>query len=74
LPFEDELDWDSHLIRVPYENLASLEDYVLDFHQQLSPRKFIQLQHACREFWLKYLSPEGYFSHLSGWLKRHLRS
>ena len=62
LPFEKHIDWKSHCVWVHANELSSIGEKVAEFHNRLSPDEFISRQQACRELWVKWLSPEGFFA------------
>ena len=39
----------------------TLGDRIAAFHEQLSDREFVDLQHECRRLWEEWLSPHGFF-------------
>jgi len=69
LPFQDQIDWDKHILRVKWTELKSLPERLIEFHNALSEEKFIQLQKENRAIWLKYFSLPGYFEQLHHLLK-----
>jgi len=44
-------------------DLPHVAERVLAFHERLSPQAFIDFQQECRQFWQKWLCPEGFFEH-----------
>ena len=68
LPYDFAADWRQHCVWVEESEMDRLPEKVAAFHEALSPTDFIDLQHACRAFWQRWLSPEGFF----GNLHRHL--
>ena len=69
LPYEFEIDWKKYCVWVDEKELPWIDEKVADFHSQLSPKEFIDLQHECRKLWKEWLSPEGFFNNLY----RHFR-
>jgi hypothetical protein len=63
LPFHADIDWKSHGVWVDQADVNRIDEVVRAFHDRLSADEFVALQHACRELWQRYLSPEGFFSH-----------
>lgn len=61
LPFEDRLDWKSFCVWVEADDVKNIGQRIADFHSALSPEAFVALQKKCREVWLEWLSPEGFF-------------
>jgi hypothetical protein len=61
LPYERWIDWKRYCVWVEEEDLPKIGRKVADFHDRLSPSDFLDLQRACRELWLEWLSPHGFF-------------
>lgn len=61
LPFQEQLDWKSFCVWVEADEVKNIGQKVAEFHAALSPQDFIDLQKKCREVWLEWLSPEGFF-------------
>ena len=64
LPYPDQIDWSQHMVRVQQHDIDQIGQIVADFHAQLTPARFIEMQHANRRLWEDWLSPHGYFAHL----------
>lgn len=62
LPYDFSQDWRQYCVWVEEKDLPRIGEKVAEFHNQLSPSEFIDLQYACRNFWQEWLSPEGFFS------------
>ena len=62
LPFEEWIDWKRYCVWVEEKDLPHIEDLVLDFHSRLTPRRFQELQRECRQLWVEWLSPQGFFT------------
>jgi FkbM family methyltransferase len=62
LPYEDFIDWKKYCVWVNAYNLDSIGERTMAFHESLSPQDFLDLQQACRDLWVKWLSPEGFFA------------
>ena len=66
LPFDELfIDYKKHCVWIEEEDFDSLEERILQFHQSLSADEFINIQHKNRELWINYLTPVGYFKHLT---------
>ncbi|MEQ9358337.1 exostosin domain-containing protein [Coleofasciculus chthonoplastes] len=48
LPWEDEIPWDQFIVRVPSTRLQELPDRLWEWHSQLSPSEFCDLQRQLR--------------------------
>ena len=62
LPWENQINWRDYCVWVEEDDLDSIAEQVADFHQRLSAKAFLDLQYRCRQLWLEWLSPQGYFS------------
>jgi hypothetical protein len=62
LPYDFMTDWRNYCVWVEEREVHKIAEKVAEFHSRLSPKDFIELQHACRRFWEKQLSPVGFFS------------
>jgi len=69
LPLDTLIDWKKYCVWVDEKDLSYIGEKVLDFHNSLSPQEFVDLQYACRELWLHWLSPEGFYSNLHLYLQ-----
>jgi Exostosin family len=70
LPFDFAIDWKKYCVWVESKELPQIAEKVIDFHNNLSPQEFIDLQHQCRSLWKEMLSTEGFFTNF--W--RHFQS
>jgi hypothetical protein len=62
LPYEFLIDWKNYCVWIEEHEIEQISSKVLDFHNSLSSQDFVDLQYKCRELWVKWLSPEGFFS------------
>jgi hypothetical protein len=62
LPFHQILDWKSFAIIVHEKEIRYLPEIVAEFHRNLKPEQFLELQVRCRRVWEEWLSPHGFFS------------
>ncbi|ESA36804.1 exostosin family protein [Leptolyngbya sp. Heron Island J] len=62
LPLEEFINWKDYCIWVDEKDMPNIAEIVANFHGKLSDTEFEDLQHECRNLWLNYLSPEGYYS------------
>lgn len=70
LPFEDKIDWKGLCLWVNVEDLDSICEIILDYHDSISKKRFMEKQVYCREVWNKYLSKEGFFKQFYKYLKK----
>jgi hypothetical protein len=64
LPFEDTIDYDSFVIKIPYRDIENIGDILFEKWQQLSPEEFVAMQKRSREAFTEYLRYDRYFNHL----------
>ena len=62
LPYDFVIDWKRYCVWVDQSDLDSIPDRVAEFHDDLSPQQFEDLQLECRRLWEKWLAPEGFFA------------
>jgi Exostosin family len=62
LPFEQHIDWKKYCVWVEEADLPHLGEIIREFHAHLSPKEFQDMQLACRQLWLDWLSPQGFFA------------
>lgn len=65
LPFNDIINWKDLCIWVEEEEIPDIADIIIGFHQSISNSRFIDMQKKCREVWENYLSPLGFYTHMS---------
>lgn len=64
LPYDFEIDWKKYCVWIEESELPLIAEKVAEFHENLSPQEFIDLQYSCRKIWEKWISPEGFFANL----------
>jgi Exostosin family len=62
LPFERWIDWEQYCIWVEERDLPHIGKRIQEFHDRLTPQQFRELQLRCRQLWLDWLSPQGFFA------------
>ena len=70
LPFDHELDWTRFTVWVDESELGSVARRLTDFHASLDDDAFADLQHRCRQVWVEFLSPQGFFRNLHRYFHR----
>ena len=60
LPFAKKINWKDAILWVDQSEVGYLSEKIIDFHQSMTDKQFIEKQHWCREIWVKYLSKEGF--------------
>ena len=69
LPFEDQIDWDSFVLRVPVSDISRIDEVLLDFHYKISSSDFIERQRLSRLCYEEWIRPEAFFRQLRGLLE-----
>jgi hypothetical protein len=62
LPFDFIVDWKKYCVWIDEKELSQIPEKIADFHSNLSPQEFEDLQYECRKFWKDWLSAEGFFA------------
>jgi hypothetical protein len=62
LPYDFLLNYRDFVVWVEESDLSTITDQICDFHANLSQSDFIDLQYRCRQLWLDWLSPQGFFT------------
>lgn len=62
LPYDFEIDWKKYCVWVDESELPLIAEKIAEFHENLSPQEFVDLQHECRRVWEQRISPEGFFA------------
>jgi len=63
LPFDFKVDWKQYCVWIEEHEIPKIGEIVAAFHDTLSPKEFIELQHKCRMFWLRWLTLSGFYEH-----------
>jgi len=64
LPFEEFIDWKKHVVWIEEKDADKADQFIIKFHQTISPNDFLQLQKNNRSLWEKYFSKEGFYQSL----------
>ncbi len=71
LPYDFIHDYRDYCVIVPERGIDQIGGAVADFHVRLTREGYVDLQRRIREFWLEWLSPEGFFRNLPAhWRER----
>ena len=62
LPYDFEIDWKDYCIWINQNELHLIDEKIAEFHEKISDKDFIDLQHECCKLWKNWLSPEGFFT------------
>ncbi|WP_439488460.1 hypothetical protein [Algoriphagus sp.] len=71
LPFENTIDYNYLIVRVPFSDRYNIDNYISAFLESKSPEDLIRIQESCRDLWLRSLTLEGIFYELSEELYRY---
>lgn len=73
-PFDDEIDYASFSLRVDFRNIKKLPELVAEFHASISPEKFLDMQHAAREAYLRYFRLDAVAPHIMNRVRKHIQA
>ena len=62
LPFERWIDWKRYCVWIEEEDLPHIGTRIREFHDRLTAQQFQDLQMKCRNLWVEWLSPQGFFA------------
>lgn len=68
LPVPGKIDWNSLAVVVSADRLDTLCERILSDHAAMDEARFAERQRACRDAWMRYLSPHGFFEQMVEWL------
>jgi hypothetical protein len=74
LPFENEINWEDHIVWVEKNDLNEIGKKISDFHNGLDKDDFIQLQITNRLLWENYFSFPGLINQLVNFLNEKLKT
>lgn len=72
LPLYDHIPWKNHVVGVNYNDRKKVVQSILNFHENLSEKEFIQLQYDNRKLWAEKLTLGGFFKHFLKSEKLHI--
>ena len=70
LPFEEWIDCRQYCVWVEASEVSRVAEKVAEFHEGLSDGEFKDRQRACRQLWLEWLSPFGFFKNFRRYFNR----
>lgn len=69
LPYDFEIEWKKYCVWIDQSEINKVAEKIAEFHKNLSPQAFINMQYGCRRLWEEWVSPEGFFANFF----RHFR-
>jgi hypothetical protein len=63
LPYDHIINWDDFCIRIKEKEIPEISTIISNFHESITKEEFLQMQQECRQLWIEWLSPEGFFKH-----------
>ncbi len=73
-PFSDYIDYRTFSLVVDFRELDALPERVVQFHAQVSPERFREMQRAAREAYTKYFRVDSLMTHLVPELRKRMHS
>ena len=73
LPFNNEIDWQKHVVWIDYDEISNIKTRICQFHQSLTQESFQKLQYENRMLWEKYFNFSGFFKEFVLSLKKELK-
>ena len=58
LPFEKQINWKNHVVWVEWEEINRINEIIFEFHKNIHPKKFKELQNKNRKLWKNKLQPK----------------
>lgn len=59
IPFEDQIDWSKHIIRIEWQERKRTAEIVANYHETLTDDRFVRMQESNRRLWKETLSVQG---------------
>ncbi len=69
LPLDNQIDWKKHVVWVDNKDISRIDQILADFHAQIHPDDFKQMQLDNRKLWLEKLTFAGFFQNLDAFVK-----
>lgn len=64
IPYDFIINWRDHFPIIEEKEIPFIVDKLLEFHNAMTPEKFIEKQKIIRKMWENWISPVGFFSNL----------
>ena len=71
LPFEEKINWKEICVWINENDSMRINDVIIDYHNNITEKQFIERQNYCREIWVKYLSKEGFYNQFYSYLEQN---
>lgn len=71
LPLEDEIDYDSFILRVDYKDIDKIENRISEFWLQISNEEYVLMQEKAVSVFNEKLSPVAFYSYLFNNLEKY---
>ena len=65
LPFYEHINWEKHLLIVPWSDRFHIPDILKEFHNGLREQDFKKIQIENRKLWLQKLQPRWILNNLT---------
>lgn len=69
-PFKDKTDYSSFALIVDFRDMHKLPEIIADFHKNISPERFEEMQKNAREAYVKYFRIDAIMEHVAGELRK----
>jgi hypothetical protein len=70
LPLDNIINWKDHVVWVEESEIKYIDEKLSDFHNEIHPDDFKQLQINNRNLWKEFLSSGGFYCHLYDFVKK----
>lgn len=71
-PFSDKLNYSSFSLKIDFRDIKELPERIVEFHNSLSPERFVEMQNNARAAYLQYFRPDAVARHIVEELKEKL--
>ncbi len=61
LPFDDMINWHDYCVWIDAKEVSRIGDRIVEFHESISEKKFIDLQKNIRALYEEWISPYGFY-------------
>ena len=64
LPYDGIIDWRKYCVWVDEEEIDMIGERIVEFHERITPARFVELQGEIRRLYEEWVSPVGFFRNL----------